>query len=957
MLVFEHTQGNLAEIDPKILVTSNPFVWVWKAPNVNLALPDWYEELGLVDIERIQDVVIAAVMLMLGQRLLKIDSKEGMLVTPDSFYWDTLNQKLYIHVKRRWLPAQRSISLNALVGYTDFKIYEAPSGNYSPLLTEVPNISESVDPLNYGRMANSSFSFRIRNDEVIRIDREGKPYKTYRFDDLSSFVGQIGFIRIGKYTEAYDKLRMVFKGTVDDYSITPNFISMKLKDIRASITHQYPFTKFKDLRIEIDDYPYMEEDIEETTVPDGYGYCKQIPAYPLNSKPFDKLDEDQRYRDYEYYGESLVSEELDTWSNGNLTPTWTTRQIANRTMYRIEKTEASDQKAAVNFTADKSYIVCGYVQGVVQVGQVYIRVYAGGSMQSGVSIDFLNETHTVEGGSTNCKCKFLDDTENKTVFFSFETGAISGAHQLAIMPDESAGPSSVCYVAGVKLLNVVYPEFKVASVITGSGFNIGDTGPAGGLIFHQEGETYYEVAPEGWDGGDDPGITWGGYLVTIGGTSQSVGTGKANTEKIVAELGAGTYAAKACDDYSRTHGGKTYTDWFLPSDDELNLMYENLHEEALGGFLDNRYWSSSEASSTDAYSQKFDTGERASWIKNSNLSVRPVRKFNVNFAYKIVDDEAIPVTPVSVDEENGTFTLAPADCHVDGDINKNQVKIVVDTALRAQTNPFDIIVDLNDRVQGFSYLEDFYNFEECERERDKLAPVSYYMPEPQALFQHIEELQSGSVIGFQYDDRDKIRIACDDPNRDIKTVIYKEQIINKNEIEREENLTLYATKVTAEYGINYRTNVSKTYTNTDYELTATNIHRQPKEEIVPTLLNTEQDAMNKTIVMLEDLSSPKPIFTVEVNALEFSDLRLYDIIRCEASLIARRFSGFIRAQVIGIDINMSREITTLRLRKTDYSIAVENIIGVYRREWAFLRQYSASEFSLRRELLDAIEEE
>lgn len=70
-----------------------------------------------------------------------------------------------------------------------------------------------------------------------------------------------------------------------------------------------------------------------------------------------------------------------------------------------------------------------------------------------------------------------------------------------------------------------------------------------------------------------------------------------------------------------------YDDWFLPSKDELNLMYENLHEKGLAGFTDYNYWSSSENNNNGVWFQKFVNGNQDFSVKYGYYMVRAVRAF------------------------------------------------------------------------------------------------------------------------------------------------------------------------------------------------------------------------------------------------------------------------------------------------------------------------------------------
>ena len=163
-------------------------------------------------------------------------------------------------------------------------------------------------------------------------------------------------------------------------------------------------------------------------------------------------------------------------------------------------------------------------------------------------------------------------------------------------------------------------------------YSVGDTGPAGGVVFYDKGSfsngwRYLESAPASTEWISN---IWGGYKTSVKETGTSIGIGKLNTDKIIVKYGNyklygkdTDYAAKLCS--YLVHGG--FRDWFLPSKDELNLMYINLYKKGLGGFSSDYYWSSSETTPSYAWAQNFVGGRQSSSYKGNVSSVRAVRTF------------------------------------------------------------------------------------------------------------------------------------------------------------------------------------------------------------------------------------------------------------------------------------------------------------------------------------------
>ena len=108
----------------------------------------------------------------------------------------------------------------------------------------------------------------------------------------------------------------------------------------------------------------------------------------------------------------------------------------------------------------------------------------------------------------------------------------------------------------------------------------------------------------------------------VTGTGTAIGTGQANTAAIVGQGGCTSGAAFDCN--SLVEGG--YSDWYLPSKDELNELYVN--RDAIGGFAGWDYCCSSQVDANNAWIQTFSSGvQHNDGSKGLYRPARPVRSF------------------------------------------------------------------------------------------------------------------------------------------------------------------------------------------------------------------------------------------------------------------------------------------------------------------------------------------
>ncbi|MFH1223329.1 MAG: hypothetical protein V1647_03180 [Pseudomonadota bacterium] len=165
-------------------------------------------------------------------------------------------------------------------------------------------------------------------------------------------------------------------------------------------------------------------------------------------------------------------------------------------------------------------------------------------------------------------------------------------------------------------------------------YAIRDNGPADGWVFYDKGSysngwRYLEAAPS-----DASSSAWSNVSTSMVGCSNSaIGAGATNTTQIINQSGHSTSAAKLCADLST--GG--YSDWFLPSKDELNKIWVNLkrgwdesnyYYTPVGDVANAHYWSSTEYSYSHAEKQGlWNSGVGGNFYKYMVYNVRCVRAF------------------------------------------------------------------------------------------------------------------------------------------------------------------------------------------------------------------------------------------------------------------------------------------------------------------------------------------
>lgn len=152
-------------------------------------------------------------------------------------------------------------------------------------------------------------------------------------------------------------------------------------------------------------------------------------------------------------------------------------------------------------------------------------------------------------------------------------------------------------------------------------YMIGETGPAGGRVFYDKGSY-----SEGWRYMEidmtqtDSLMQWGCDQIALNTTQTGIGKGLANSGKIKYYFdnldNYYTNPVATCSDNADGTVATGYglyinngKQWFLPSKDELYMVYQNLGDMPVNNFGLNYYWSSTEEGTGTAWAIHLSSGE------------------------------------------------------------------------------------------------------------------------------------------------------------------------------------------------------------------------------------------------------------------------------------------------------------------------------------------------------------
>jgi hypothetical protein len=247
-------------------------VWRVKIAIQNYEQPDRYDadDFDFSDVNQTAPDDIGNVFID-GTKYTSVDSLLECRENLEVFYYNRVNQILYVHVSHGRRLDSSNVNVQETFGFSSSRVfYDSEDNEYLPLISGEIEIDEEVDRLVWNTMTFP--------EQEIEMDNRMGTFDVYFDKPTPGANVEISYISDKDVEDGKTEYTQLYVGFVQDDDFSKTTYSVTVADLRAQFTALFPVNVFSS-----DDYPYLDDDMDNEAIPDGYGPQTGIPATCTNS--------------------------------------------------------------------------------------------------------------------------------------------------------------------------------------------------------------------------------------------------------------------------------------------------------------------------------------------------------------------------------------------------------------------------------------------------------------------------------------------------------------------------------------------------------------------------------------------------------------------------------------------------------------------------------------------------
>jgi hypothetical protein len=195
---------------------------------------------------------------------IKVNTIDECYTKKMSFYVE--DNLLYIHFDKDWLHyIFRSVKFGLYIKVANDNLVMGDS-QYTADLIQIPEIEEEIDNLEYAKMSFNSGSFTLNNSYGL-------------WDNLKEFFGNNIGVMVGKDDDPIDSYKRLIQYYIGDITRSPLVTTISAKDRRERLSYIAPNSRFLK-----EQFPFLNDNLDNTLIPDAYGYCFKVKGYCQNEE-------------------------------------------------------------------------------------------------------------------------------------------------------------------------------------------------------------------------------------------------------------------------------------------------------------------------------------------------------------------------------------------------------------------------------------------------------------------------------------------------------------------------------------------------------------------------------------------------------------------------------------------------------------------------------------------------